>query len=91
MQQQNSPSNPPATQPAISPGVQALKNLVAQSQQQNQQAVAQGQSAVPAPAQPPPPPIRTDSVMGLLQSLKDRASYAFFGPQTPPTPQTPPK
>lgn len=61
----------------VSGGFAMLQKLVADSKKENdKKAPAAGTPA-------PPPPVQTDSVMGLVKSLKDRASYAIFGPPKP--------
>lgn len=67
---------PATTGKDVSEGYSAFKGLVEASKKSNEQT-----KPADKPADPPPaPPIRTDSVGGLLTSMKDRLSYAFFGP-----------
>ncbi len=57
-------------------GFAALQKVVADSDAKNKKAAKKPETP------PPAPPIQTDSMMGLLTSLKDRAKYAIFGPST---------
>lgn len=86
---------PPSTGAQVTGGFDILKKLVAQSAAQNAQPPASGGVPPPSPtnpAQPVAPPIDTGSIGGLLTSLKDRLSYAMFGPSTTtPPPPAPPK
>ena len=78
-----------------SQGLAILRQLVKDSQDQQ---AAKAPASVPSstmPVAPPPtpagpPPVDTGSIGGLLSSLKDRLSYAIFGPSTPAAP-VPPK
>ncbi len=55
----------------VGEGYKALQKVVASSDAQNKKT---------APKKPAPPEVDTGSFGGLLKSLKDRASYAIFGP-----------
>lgn len=57
----------------VADGFSQLQKLVKDSDKVNQ-------SSKTAKKPSGPPPVQTDSVLGLVSSLKDRAKYAFFGP-----------
>jgi len=67
----------PSKAQEVGRGYQALKGLVEKSAQETKK------SPYAPPEPPKAPPIDTDSFGGLLKSLKNRASYAIWGPETP--------
>lgn len=91
------PKPHPSTATQAANGLDILKQLVKQSAAANASPTPPASGGVPPPSptlptQPAAPPIDTGSIGGLLSSLKDRLSYAMFGPSTStPPPPAPPK
>ncbi len=61
----------PSKSTQVATGFDTLRKVVADSNAKN---------AKTAPKKPAPPEVDTGSFGGLLKSLKDRASYAIWGP-----------
>lgn len=70
---QDQKKQPESTAKKVKDGYNAFEGLVAASKKSTE-------GAKKPDAPPPAPPVRTDSIGGLLTSMKDRLSYAFFGP-----------
>ena len=66
----------PSKSPVVT-GFEALQKISAEAAERNKKARAKRNEPEPDTA----PPIETDSMMGLLGSLKNRAKYAIWGPE----------